>query len=472
MEQNMTMHESKNRNSRPDFLYKKEGILAVLLITMAYLYLSVIRYPTELARLIWWKAQLNTEYFRVGLAWMIFTIMFLAIGLWYAGIELKKLQKDSWIYFALTTAAGVWFPFYMKGDQDVVFFMGLFLHGAAVYWLLSMTGSIRGIELDERGAGDLLRGFFVLPFSGYPEFFVTGSRLGCFLWQSKNAKNSKVWQIVLGLLISLPVLCIAIPILRGADAYFDFAADRLLQGLFEVIQRWDLVSLMFTAVWTLALAGYFFGLFYRANHKKIKTISNVDPSVLRTKGEEGEAAEEQTKQEIEKYDQRQLPYMVMASFLLPILILYLLFFGIRLLGISGAMDQISAGELWISTYAREGFFELCWIATINFVIFTVVRWFSSQDSKGMRILISGLGVETMAFVTLAFSKMWYYIQAYESFTFKRAMCCWLLLTLLVTFGLMTLELWKKKIKGIKWGVWFGSVTFLLMAYSNMPAWAP
>ena len=58
---------------------------------------------------------------------------------------------------------------------------------------------------------------------------------------------------------------------------------------------------MLTAVWTLALAGYFFGLFYRANHKKIKTISNVDPSVVRTKGEEGEAAEEQTKQEIEQF---------------------------------------------------------------------------------------------------------------------------------------------------------------------------
>jgi hypothetical protein len=106
------------------------------------------------------------------------------------------------------------------------------------------------------------------------------------------------------------------------------------------------------------------------------------------------------------------------------------------------------------------------------VIFTVARWFSPQAGKGMRILISGLGIETMAFVSLAFSKMWYYIQAYESFTFKRALCCWLLLTLLVTFGLVALELWKKKIKGIKWGVWFGSVTFLLMAYSNMPAWAP
>ena len=472
MEQNMTMHESKNRNSRPDFSYKKEGILAVLLITMAYLYLSVIRYPTELTRLIWWKAQLNTEYFRVGLAWMVFTVMFLGTGLWYVGTEAKKLPKDSWIYFGLTVAAGVWFPFYMKGDQDVVFFMGLFLHGAAVYWLLSVTGSIRGIELDERGVGDLLRGFFVLPFSGYPEFFVTGSRLGRFLWQNKNAKHSKVWQIVLGLLISLPVLCIAIPILRGADAYFDLAAGRLLQGLIDVIKRWDLMSVMLTAVWTLALAGYFFGLFYRANHKKIKTISNVDPSVVGTGSEEGGVAEEKTKQEIERHDHRQLPCMVMLGFLLPILVLYLLFFGVRLIGVTGSMNRIAEGDLWISTYAREGFFELCWIAAINFVIFTVVRWFSSQASKGMRILISGLGVETMAFVTLAFSKMWYYIRAYESFTFKRAMCCWLLLTLLVTFGLMTLELWKKKIKGIKWGAWFGSVTFLLMAYSNMPAWAP
>ena len=465
MEQKMIIHETKNRNNLSNFSHKKEWILAALLIAMAYLYLSVIRYPTELARLIWWKARLNTEYFRVGLAWMVFTVMFLGTGLWYVGTEVKKLPKDSWIYFGLTVAAGVWFPFYMKGDQDVVFFMGLFLHGAAVYWLLSVTGNIRGIELDERGVRDLLRGFFVLPFSGYPEFFVTGSRLGRFLWQNKNAKHSKVWQIVLGLLISLPVLCIAIPILRGADAYFDLAAGRLLHGLIDVIKRWDLMSVMLTAVWTLALAGYFFGLFYRANHKKIKTISNVDPSVVGTGREEGE-------ERVERQPHRQAPPMVIAGFLIPILILYLLFFGVRLIGVTGSMNRIAEGDLWISTYAREGFFELCWIAAINFVIFTVVRWFSSQAAKGMRILISGLGVETMAFVALAYFKMWYYIQAYESFTFKRAMCCWLLLALLVTFGLMTLELWKKKIKGIKWGVWFGSVTFLLMAYSNMPAWAP
>jgi len=464
------MEQIKNTSEKTMAPHKKEWILAAVLALLAYFYLSVIRYPTELARVIWWKAQLNTEYLRVGFAWLIFTMVFLVTGLWYVSSGrsesrgqkwtegLKKLPKDSWIFFALTTAAGMWCPIYMKGDQDVGLFVVLFLHGAAVYWLMTVSGSIRGRELDERGVGDLFRGFFVLPFSGYSQFFCEGGYFLRFVCQRKSAKHSKAWQIGLGMLISLPILCIAVPILRDADVYFDLAAGAVLQGLLEWIDRWDLISVMFTTLWTLVLAGYFFGLFYRSMHKKSQTL--------------GENAALLAETDMSVSGRWQAPPVVLTGFLLPILILYLLFFGVRLMGITGAMDQIAAGELWISTYAREGFFELCGIAAINFVIFTVARWYSPQANRGMRFLIGGLGVETIAFVALAFSKMWYYIRAYGSFTFKRAMCCWLLVTLLVTFGLMTWELWNKKVKGIKWGVLFGSVTFLLMAYSNMPLWAP
>lgn len=455
--------------------HKKEWILAMIMIFLAYFYLSVIRYPTELARVIWWEAQLNTEYVRVGLAWMIFTLLFLGTGLWYVTAwdskshdlrsrkhkwidTMRRRPGDSWFYLGLTLAAGIWFPFYMKGDQDILLLMILFLHGAAVYWLLSVTGNTRGKELDERGIGDLLRGFFVLPFSGYSQFWVTGGQLMRSLWHSKSEKQSRAWQVILGLLISVPVLCVAVPILRGADAYFDLVAGNLSQKLFHALEQWNVLSVMFTMVWTLALAGYFFGLFYRGIHKRYPVSSMGSASEISVEGQMG--------------TRRQAPQVVLAGFLVPILSLYLLFFGVRLMGVTGAMDQIASGDLWISTYAREGFFELCWIAAINYVIFTVARWYSPQAGKGMRVLIGGLGVETMAFVALAFSKMWYYIRAYESFTFRRAMCCWLLLTLLVTFGLMTWELWNKKVKGVKWGVWFGSVTFLLMAYSNMPVWAP
>ena len=125
------------------------------MVAMAYFYLSVIRYPTELARLIWWQAQLNTDYLRVGVAWLVFTVSFLATGLWYTkvchGSSLRKgwrdIPKESRFYFCLTVAAGAWFPFYMKGDQDVLFLMLLFLHGVAVYWIMTVTGSCSGKEL-------------------------------------------------------------------------------------------------------------------------------------------------------------------------------------------------------------------------------------------------------------------------------------------------------------------------------------
>ena len=33
------------------------------------------------------------------------------------------------------------------------------------------------------------------------------------------------------------------------------------------------------------------------------------------------------------------------------------------------------------------------------------------------------------------------------------------------------QLWRR-FKGVRIGIWFGCVTFLLLAYSNLPAWAP
>ncbi|MBP3700288.1 MAG: DUF4173 domain-containing protein [Lachnospiraceae bacterium] len=449
MEQQMTEQKIEQKAVSP---HGKEWILSAIIVGMAYFYLSVIRYPTELARWIWWPAQLNTEYVRVGLSWMLFAAMFLTVGLWYAvacgrivGKTWKeRIPKHSWVYFGLTVAAGVWCPFYMKGDQDIGIYVVLFLHGTAVYWLMTVTGSRSGTELDERGIKDLAKGFFVLPIAGYVRIFYEWANLATCVLEKKFQKNSRVWQIVLGVLISVPILCITIPILRGADQYFDVAAGTLLSGVFDFMARMDLGSALSTGLWTLILACYFYGLFYKANY----SAAPVERA------------------------RKQAPQIVLGGFLVPILALYLVFFVVRSLGVAGAMEQIAEGELWISTYAREGFFELCRIAAVNFVIFTVVRWYSPQAGKGMRGLISVLGVETMAFVMLAFSKMWYYIQSYHSFTFKRAMCCWLLLTLLVTFGLMTAELWQKKVKGVKWGVLFGSVTFLMMAYSNMPVWAP
>lgn len=445
------VHSQESRSDmekkRPQTVpHVKEWILSAGIMGGAYVYLSVLGYPTALYQQIRRSAGSGATAFWECLLLFFFTAIFLAAGFWYIHAMGKKPEKSSWGYFGLTVAAALWFPLFSKGDQDIAFLMILFLHGAAVYWLLTAAGSRSENFLNERALFDLGRGFFILPFGGYLRIFAEwGNLLLCAaLERRKGQGKGRGWQILLGLFISLPVLCIAIPVLMGADPYFKLFTENVFSGIFSLFHQWNVASACFTLFFTLIIACYLYGLFYNTLHRPAPS-----PAV-----------------------RRQAPQMIMGSFLVPVLLLYLVFFLVRMAGVAGAMDRIAGGQLWVSTYAREGFFELCWIAAINLAVFGLARWYSPEAGKPVRAMLSLLGAETLAFIGLAFSKMWYYIRTYHSFTFKRVMCCWLLLTLFVLFGLMTAELWNRKLKGVRIGVLFGCVTFLMLAYSNMPAWAP
>ena len=150
------------------------------------------------------------------------------------------------------------------------------------------------------------------------------------------------------------------------------------------------------------------------------------------------------------------------------LAVYFLFFAVKVAGISGAMARIEEGTLWTSTYARDGFFELCWIAAINFLMFSLVKWYSPRATRLMKITLTLLGVQTLAFICLAFSRMGLYIGTY-GLTFKRVFTCWFMGVLFITFGLLMAELWKK-FNGLRIAVIVGAISFLALAYSDMPAW--
>lgn len=423
--------------------HTKEWLLSLAIVAGAYIYLSTLGFPTILGDYLWKPLYLSENYIFVAVGWLMFAGIFLTAGLVYLRAGKREIPKASWGYLALTVAAAMWFPFYYDGDQDITFFMVIFMHGVAVYWLLTVTGNRSEDYLNERGIFDLFRGFVILPFSGYLQIFKEWANgIEYMLW-SRRKSSRKGWQIFFGVMISVPVLCIVVPILMEADVYFKMFAEEALSGLAEMFRQWNLGRTILDLILTMIIACYLYGLFYKAFHKPI----------------------------VRSEVRRQAPQIAMISFLVPIVLVYVVFFGVRLAGVAGAMKEIAEGDLWISTYAREGFFELCRLAAINLIVFGIARWYSPEAGKPVRILLSLLGGETLAFIVLAFSKMWYYISAY-SFTFKRVMCCWLLLTLFVLFSLMIVEIWQKKLKGMRIGVIFGCVTFLMLAYSNMPMWAP
>ncbi len=438
------MGEQKSSNQKNEVSFAahaKEWMMSAWILLAAYVYLSFLSHATALSE--WLASWMNADD-RENLLLVVFTAIFLAAGLIYAQASGKKPEKSSRGYLAMTAAAALWFPLFSHGNQEIYLLMFLFLSVMAVYWLLCMTGSRQGTYFDERGIADVYRGLVALPFGGYLQIFREWGHLAVWASQSRKRMGSRGRQAAFGFFLSLPVLSILIPVLMAADPYFRHFIESALSGAGIFFGRWGLFSDLITLIQVLMIGCYLYGLFYNTVNKKM-------------------ACEKK---------RWQAPQAMVGGILVPVLALYLLFFLVRLFGVAGAMDRIASGDLWISTYAREGFFELCWVAAINLALFGGIRWYSSEAGNTVRSLLCGLGAETLAFIGLAFSKMWYYIQSYHSFTFKRVMCCWLLLTLFVLFGLMMAELWMRRLKGVRIGVWFGCVTFLLLAYSNLPTWAP
>ncbi len=353
---------------------------------------------------------------------------------------------------------GIWFLIkYIPGlgdweRQGIMPYMGLFLHGMGVYWILALGGArIRG-RLDESAALDLGRGLFFLPMM---YFYIPFSMAVSLVKRFKGGKarlapekRAKILQGAFGLLMSIPFLLILIPLLSAADESFERFLYTLGSGwqnlgdaLIGEIGVWNMLQNGFVCI----VACYLSGLFYAAFHPK--------------------AAAGQTGRE--GMEEFRLPAPFLLCFCGAICGLYLLFFAVK--GIDLAQKAFAGpGHFVYSQYARQGFFELQWIAAINFALFWFVRAFQPDERLAFKKLLSLLAAETMLMTVLAFAKIVLYIGVY-GFTFLRVFSSWFLIVLFVLFCRLLVCVWKKG-NAVGPAAVFAAVSFMLLAYSNMNAW--
>lgn len=372
-----------------------------------------------------------------------FTAVFVAAGLFSAAKKERIRKKDSLVWLLFTGAAGLWILLYGgKPDQDICGYVILFLHAAGVYWIMVLSESRLDGCLDERGLLDLMRGLFVIPITHFEKWFCAlGNFLSCIL-KARRKASGNVKQAAAGVLLSIPVICIVLPLLMGADEGFRQMVAGVTGGLSQWL--WGVWDWSTAILWVFAIlvSCYLFGLFFGAFENQRK----------------------------EPPKRASLPAAMLTAFTAVILIVYSVFFLTKLAGIPQAMADIQEGTLLRSTYARNGFFELCWIASINFAVFSLVNWYwpAGKDRK-KQIALSILGIQTLGFILLALFRMGFYIAGY-GLTFKRVFTTWFMVVLLAAFVLMTIGNWKK-LQSIRISVLFGCASFLLLAYSNIPAWA-
>jgi len=264
----------------------------------------------------------------------------------------------------------------------------------------------------ERGKGVIgtLRALFVTPFVCFNALFVVirdGLR--------RTQWGKTIGKTLLGLAIALPLTALVTVLLMHSDDNFSALVTRILGNL----GAGPLRTLGFVVL-GLPMAMYFFAMIHGS------TLSDR-PSRSRT---------------TDKPPFRQAlhiaPASVIAMVVLPILMVYTIYFASQFTYFTNAFQGILPEGFIYSEYARRGFFELCAVAGINLAIMLGVMGLQKHSSKLSRTLCAVLCLYTLGLIAIALSKMAMYINTY-GLTRLRVYTSWFMVVLTVLFILMLLK---------------------------------
>ena len=264
-----------------------------------------------------------------------------------------------------------------------------------------------------------------------PEFFKANvlmpvSRLGAFFTAGFD-RGKRNWfktalLILLGLGLALIPLLVVVELLQ-----YDAAFSRLLKRIFSE----DLPEIIFRRILYLMLAVAMATLLMSAvsgseEHRMARTLDRESWNAFCIR-------------------RRFLPILVSCAMLIPLLLVYGLFFFSQWPLYTSAFTGVLPRGYSYADYAREGFFQLCTVCAINGCLYLFVSLFT-KTGKGeavRRALLTALCFCSLVLAATAFSKMVLYIRTY-GLTPLRVYSSWAMILLVAAFLLALLgAYWKK-----------------------------
>lgn len=390
--------------------FEKIAVLFSFPIAFLYTYIILPNYNNGTYKNIIWYAVISA-----------FTILFCSSAeLFY---HKRKATKESYIWLGcivvilasmLLGRNQVW------GDGLALFF----IHCYAVYWLLSRSGRLMEDESGPFAPLDMLNGCFAFPFK---HFLLRIKVLWSTITSKVKRKGNKesrtsAWTAVI---IGLILFYVAGNLLASADEIFNRVVGDLLRYFsFDIFSE---VSIRFIV--SLPVGAYLYGLIIGTNREDTVKLQKKKDSIL---------------QKVE--DLKKVPIKVWTIILAAFSLLYLVFFFIQGSYIFGAFTRTLPDGFTVAQYARQGFFELCQIMGLNFLLFWIVIKSSGEDIRYNRtamMMCSILLAESILFSVTAFSKLMLYISCF-GFTPLRIQSTWLIFILFCGSIMAIYSLWTKK----------------------------
>ena len=323
----------------------------------------------------------------------------------------------------------------------IAFFCFSYIFVAYIYLVYAVTGNTLEEGLSRLIGADIIRAAFVFPFRSFVRIWTA-----MFSRSGKSGLGRTLLKLGLGLLLAVIPTALVLALLS-----FDKGFTSLLEDIFR-FESFDPSKTMLRLAFGIPLAMYLFGLY----------VSSVSGNCRHIMSAESCRAHAERR--------RVLPLVTAIAALTPLLLVYIIFFISQWGYYTSAFTGVLPRGLNYADYARGGFFELCAVSGINFVVIVCVGVFLKRGHKGVGIALSVVfALVTLILIATAMSKLILYIDEY-GLSSDRVYAVWFMLLLTLLFILVIIGQFSTRFKTLPVCIAVTVFMFLLIALSGPNRW--
>jgi len=369
----------------------------------------------------------------LGISYPVYVVLILLIFIASFWGSLRKLNNLIWFFAVpiLLLAA----TFFIYSNQILKILNYLIVPFLVIMFSSLAAGVNKSDWSDIRFIGDIVKRVFV-PFGFIHKPFVTLFRLN--VREGREGRSRVLPKVLLGILISVPVLAIIIWLLSSADIVFknlfvNIPVSKIIKHFLVVISVF-IYTVCF--LWSLLKA---FDEREKSTYERIKWKLFFDPVIL-------------------------LTILVLIN------VIYAVFSVIQFAYLFGGSSFVLPSSYTYAEYARRGFFELVVVSIINFGILLFGIVFVKKENKkiftAIRAFLTLLVVFTFVLLASAFYRMLVYEQAY-GFTYLRVFVQTFMIMLFFLSIVNIIYIWYSKIPIIKSYFIISLAVYIIINFANV-----
>ena len=287
------------------------------------------------------------------------------------------------------------------------------MHLCAVYSVLVSNNMLLGGKTSGFIIADLIDGFYVKSFAGFPNFIIDWQ---CFKKNQDQSgevtspKKNPLGAIVF-IFVMIILMIISVSLMASIDEDIAMFFDDFLSNLEDYLIDVNLFEVFVRMIFAIPVCFYVYGLFSRTAKSNGNNEGKVASWLNRILGKG-------------KTVSAVIVYVAAGTFVLAYLLFFIKRMAYMLGGFTGTVPE---GKL-VAYYAREGFFELVGIMAVNMCVYLAIILFGKTNKDGKfalpaRILVTLLMAESIIFAVVAMSKLGLYYSIY-GYTPKRILAMW------------------------------------------------